>query len=112
DKSSSNSSSSLSEPPSDRPLASVPPSANSKLTLELEQEQDDTELKDALTEDSYYFRAIHGTDPFSEEQIRKWSKVKIDCWKARHSNPNAFYYRFTGKIFSVLLYSIVDAFSS
>ena len=34
--------------------------------------------------------------PFDEASVSKWSIARIKTWKERHSNPNAFYYRFTG----------------
>ena len=34
--------------------------------------------------------------PFDEANVKKWSVARIKTWKERHSNPNAFYYRFTG----------------
>jgi hypothetical protein len=35
-------------------------------------------------------------DIFCEESVKNWSMVRIQCWEARKSNPEAFYYRFTG----------------
>eukprot|EP01087_Luapelamoeba_hula_P017974 TRINITY_DN5727_c0_g1_i3.p1 TRINITY_DN5727_c0_g1~~TRINITY_DN5727_c0_g1_i3.p1 ORF type:complete len:318 (-),score=86.81 TRINITY_DN5727_c0_g1_i3:113-1066(-) len=32
---------------------------------------------------------------FDEEMVKKWSHARILAWHQRHSNPNAFYYRFT-----------------
>jgi hypothetical protein len=38
-------------------------------------------------------------DNFTEEQVKEWSKAKITAWKLRHTNPNTYYYRFTGTNF-------------
>jgi len=37
----------------------------------------------------------HDGNPFVYEQVTKWSKARLQAWQNRHSNPNAFYYRFT-----------------
>jgi hypothetical protein len=37
-----------------------------------------------------------GMGPFAREQIQKWSSARLNAWALRHSNPNAYYYRFTG----------------
>ena len=31
---------------------------------------------------------------FSKEQVAAWSKARCNTWAIRHSNPNAYYYRF------------------
>eukprot|EP00698_Gefionella_okellyi_P001637 TRINITY_DN11542_c0_g1_i1.p1 TRINITY_DN11542_c0_g1~~TRINITY_DN11542_c0_g1_i1.p1 ORF type:complete len:2102 (-),score=595.45 TRINITY_DN11542_c0_g1_i1:50-6355(-) len=37
----------------------------------------------------------HDGNPFTREQVTKWSKARRQSWAIRHSNPNAYYYRFT-----------------
>lgn len=33
--------------------------------------------------------------PFTEEEVKKWSKARLQAWKQRHRNANSYYYRFT-----------------
>ncbi|KAL6050740.1 Myb-like domain-containing protein [Balamuthia mandrillaris] len=34
-------------------------------------------------------------EPFDEQSVKEWSSARIAAWRQRHSNPNAYYYRFT-----------------
>ncbi len=35
--------------------------------------------------------------PFDEETVRGWSEARLQAWRQRHTNANAYYYRFSGK---------------
>ncbi|KAL6050687.1 hypothetical protein QOT17_019662 [Balamuthia mandrillaris] len=67
---------------------------SSKKMHPAQEENDSREEGDEGNEEEF-IKLDKFVEPFDEQSVKDWSSARIAAWRQRHSNPNAYYYRFT-----------------